>query len=331
MSAARLLSILMLLQAHGRMSAQALAATVEVSIRTVYRDIDQLSAAGVPVYAERGRAGGFQLLEGWRTQLTGLTAAEAQALFLAGLPGPAAELGVAGTLAAAERKLLAALPAGWQEDAQRMSSRFHLDPVGWFQSAPPADHVSIVAEAVWGERRLSMRYESWAGIVEREVEPLGLVLKAGAWYLAASACGEAGTGGEPRTYRLASIRELTISAECFSRPPGFDLGAYWTASTARFEAGVYRGEAVLRVSPRGLERLRGLGPALADAAASGTEAAGADGWARLAVPIESIDHAAQEMLKLGAEAEVLEPAELRQRMAETARRLVALYEEPPAE
>src|ERR1700716_1040743 len=133
MRASRLLSILMLLQTHGRMSAEALAAELEVSIRTLYRDIDQLSAAGVPVYAERGRAGGFQLLDGWRTQLTGLTAAEAQSLFLAGLPGPAAELGLGKVVAAAQLKLLAGLPAGWQVDARRISSRFHLDPVGWFR------------------------------------------------------------------------------------------------------------------------------------------------------------------------------------------------------
>src|SRR5882724_2813273 len=141
MRASRLLSILMLLQAKGRQSAASLAAEFEVSLRTIYRDIDELSAAGVPVFAERGRAGGFQLLEGWRTRLTGLTAAEAQALFLAGLPGPAAELGLAEVMEAARLKLLAALPAGWQADASRVGARFHLDPVGWFRSAVPTDHL----------------------------------------------------------------------------------------------------------------------------------------------------------------------------------------------
>src|SRR5258708_7239263 len=147
MRAGRLLSILMLLQAKGRVSAATLAGEVEVSLRTIYRDIDELSAAGVPVYAERGRAGGFQLLDGWRTRLTGLTALEAQALFLAGLPGPAAELGLAEVMEAAQQKLLAALPAGWQDDASRIGARFHLDPVGWFRFTAPADHLPAIAEA----------------------------------------------------------------------------------------------------------------------------------------------------------------------------------------
>ncbi|MDO8358623.1 MAG: HTH domain-containing protein, partial [Devosia sp.] len=132
MRASRLLSIMMLLQAKGRMSAETLAGDLEVSVRTIYRDIDQLSAAGVPVYADIGRNGGFALLDGWRTRLTGLTAPEARALFLSGLPGPAGELGLGDEVAAAELKLLAALPADWQGEARRMASRFHLDPKGWF-------------------------------------------------------------------------------------------------------------------------------------------------------------------------------------------------------
>jgi predicted DNA-binding transcriptional regulator YafY len=320
--ASRALSILMLLQARGRLSAQALAGELEVSVRTVYRDIDRLSAAGVPVYAERGRAGGFALLDGWRTELTGLTAPEAQALFLAGLPGPASELGLRDAMAAAERKLEAALPAGWQADARRVSSRFHLDPVGWYQAAAPADHLRAVAGAVWSERRLRVRYESWSGVAEREIEPLGLVLKAGVWYLAARA------GGEPRTYRLSNIRQLTVSDERFARPPGFDLARYWAASTERFEAGLYRDAAVVRVSPKGMKRLAALAPAVAEAAARSAAAPDADGWRRVVLPIESVGHAARELLKLGAEVEALAPAALRERLAETARRLAALYAEP---
>jgi len=314
-----LVSLVLLLRRQGRLSASTLARELEVSTRTVLRDIEALSAAGVPVYAERGRDGGFQLLDGWRTRLTGLTALEAQALFLAGLPGPAAELGLAEVMEAAQLKLLAALPAGWQGDASRIGARFHLDPVGWFRGAAPVDHLPAIADAVWNERRLRIRYESWNGIVDREIAPLGLVLKSGIWYLAAA------IGEGRRTYRVSNIRALTVLDESFSRPADFDLAAYWADSTRRFETEIYRDTATLRVSPRGLKQLREMSAAVAEAAARSAEAPDGEGWARLVIPIESIDHAARELVGLGAEAEVLAPAALRERLGETARRLAALY------
>lgn len=309
----------MLLQTRGRMSGQELAAEVDVSLATIYRDIDQLSAAGIPVYAERGRAGGFRLQDGWRTRLTGLTAAEAQALFMAGLPGPASELGLGEVMAAAQLKLVAAMPAEWQADARRMSSRFHLDPVGWFKTVPAQpDHLPAVAAAVWGEQRLKIRYESWNGVSEREIEPLGFVLKAGIWYVVAL------TANELRTYRLSGILELTVLDARFTRPPDFDLARYWTASAQRFEAGLYREAALVRVSPEGFRRLPGLGSAVSAAIESGAHGE-PDGWTRLTIPIESVDQAVRELLRLGAEIEVLEPPELRERLREVARGLAALY------
>src|SRR5579862_4010287 len=172
MQASRLLSILLLLQTRGRMTAQALADEFEVSVRTIYRDVDQLSAAGVPVYADRGRLGGFQLLDGYRTKLTGLTPAEAEALFLSGLPGPAADLGLGEAMAQAQLKLLAALPG--REGAGRIVARFHLDPVGWFRGPERTDHLPALAEAVWNSRTIRIRYESWKDVVDRDLEPLGL-------------------------------------------------------------------------------------------------------------------------------------------------------------
>src|SRR5215472_15726621 len=145
MLASRLLSILMLLQTRGRLSATELARQFEVSVRTIHRDIDQLSAAGIPVYAERGRSGGFQLMDGYRTKLTGLTQAEAETIFLAGLPGPAAQLGLSNLLSAARLKLLAALPANLQRDAERVAARRHLDPVGWFRGPDPLPALQTVA------------------------------------------------------------------------------------------------------------------------------------------------------------------------------------------
>jgi len=325
MRASRLLSILMLLQARGRMSAHALAGEMEVSVRTVYRDIDQLSAAGVPVWADRGRAGGFQLREGWQTRLTGLTEPEAQALFMAGLPGPARDLGLGSAVASARLKVLASLPREWQAEAQRVSSRFHLDPIDWFRIAASTDHLNAVAGAVWDERRLAMRYESWNGMVDRVVEPLGIVLKAGVWYMAARAAGSE----DVRTYRLSNIHALSDPDERFERPAHFDLAAYWQASTERFEKGVYRDTAVARVSPRGLMLLKDWSAAVADAATRTARVAGdVDGWMRVSIPIESIEHAANQLLSLGADVEALEPAALRERVAQTAQRIAALYAPP---
>jgi len=319
MRASRLLSILLTLQTKGRVSAPALAAALEVSVRTIYRDIDHLSAAGVPVWGDRGRQGGFQLKEGWRTQLTGLTAGEAQALFMAGLPGPAKDLGLQDAAASVHLKLIAALPADWQRDAERAASRFHLDPVDWFRGVAPPDHLKTVAAAVWNEQKLRMRYESWTSVREREVDPLGLVLKAGVWYLVAR------QGRELRTFKLAAIQTLQRLAEPFVRPRRFDLVAYWAEATRRFEESVYRGVATLRVSPAGLARLRRFGPLVADAADRSAGVADARGWRRVTVPIESVEHAADEMLKLGAEAEVIEPQALREALRLRAERLLALY------
>ncbi|HEY3949621.1 helix-turn-helix transcriptional regulator [Phenylobacterium sp.] len=324
MQASRLLSILLLLQTRGRMTAQALAEEFEVSIRTIYRDVDQLSAAGVPVYADRGRTGGFQLLDGYRTKLTGLTAAEAEALFLSGLPGPAADLGLGEAMAQAQLKLLAALPARGEQP--RLGARFHLDPIGWFRGAEPIAILPQLAEAVWGSRIIRIRYESWTDTVDRELQPLGLTLKAGVWYLVAAAS-ENGIGGKPRTYRVSAIEALALTEQAFERPVGFDLPAYWNAWAADFEARIQRGQAVLRLSPEGLRRLPRLSAA---AKAMAEETAGppdAQGWVTVTIPIEidSLDHAADEILKLGPHAELLGPPDLRAHMAHIVEEMKGLY------
>ena len=322
MLASRLLSILMLLQSRGRTSASALADALEVSLRTIYRDVDSLSAAGVPIYGGRGRHGGFQLREGWRTQLTGLTAGEARALFMAGLPGPARALGLGEAAASAHLKLLATLPDDWRGDAERVPTRFHLDPVDWFRASPPADHLRLVAEAVWNERRVRMTYESWTAVTERVVEPLGLVLKGSAWYLVARTVRAERRG--PQTFRVGAIRAAALLDERFERPPRFDLASYWSESAQRFEEGIYRDAATLRVSPLGWKRLRSFSPIVAAAAERTAGAPGVDGWRAVTVPIESIDDAAHQMLRLGGEAEVLEPQALREALHATSVRMATL-------
>ncbi len=249
MRASRLLSLLLLLQTRGRLTAGELARELEVSVRTIYRDVESLSAAGVPVYSDRGPTGGYQLLDGYRTRLTGLTPDEAESLFLAGMPGPAAELGLGTVLATAQLKLLAALPPELQSRAGRIGERFHLDAPGWFHEGERLPHLATVADAVWNQRRLHVRYQRWRGEVERTLDPLGLVLKAGAWYLVARA------SGQLRTYRASRILELDVLDERFERPDDFDLATFWDTWSEQFQRRLYRYEVTVRLSPRGLQLL----------------------------------------------------------------------------
>jgi len=308
MLASRLLSTLMLLQTRGRMSAAELAREAEVSLRTVYRDIDQLSAAGIPVYADRGRNGGFQLLDGYRTKLTGLTPGEAETLFLAGLPGPAAELGLGDRLAQAQLKLLAALPAGIGADAQRVAARFHLDPVGWFRAGEPTDSLPTVAQAVWNERMLKLRYRNGGKVYDRVLGPLGLVLKGGVWYLIAQ------SGKSIRTYRAGAISDAQATDDPFMRPADFDLRAHWEQAAHDYEAGVYLETAEVRLSPKGMARLDLLGPFVVETARRTARPDG-DGWSRCSLPVESGDFGLRELMRLGEEMEVVGPPALRERLA----------------
>jgi predicted DNA-binding transcriptional regulator YafY len=330
MRASRLLSLLMLLQTRGRQTAQALADELEVTVRTIYRDIDDLSAAGVPVYGDRGRAGGFQLLDGYRTRLTGMTAQEAESLFLAGLPGPAAELGLGDTLAAAQLKLLAALPEQGRQTASRLNARIHLDPVGWFQEAGKVDILPDIARAVWNEQVIRMRYERWAGIVDRTVEPLGLVLKGGVWYLVARSQVEAGKpAGGPRTYRVSNILAHTVLDRRFTRPAHFDLPAHWQESLQSFEAGLYTGTARVKATAAGLKSLRNLGPAFNERITATLQPADADGWAEADIPLEAVEWTGRQLLGLGLTVEVLSPPELRAHMGEMAAELHRRYQPRP--
>ena len=322
MHASRLLSILLRLQSQGRVSAAALASALEVSVRTIYRDIDALSAAGVPVYAEKGRQGGFQLRDGYRTRLTGLDRPEAESLFLAGVPFAAAQLGLKPALDNMRLKLLAALPDAAQRDAQRVGSRFHLDPVGWFQG--PDEHRCLpeLASAVWSARMVRMRYDSWKGVVERRVAPLGLVLKAGLWYLVAAVDGQA------RTYRVASIETLAIDDEPAVAPPRFELQRYWQRFAADYEARMQSQRARVRAQPAGLRALSRLSHAMAQAVAAAGPADRA-GWHVLEIPIESVDAAVGDLLRLAPDVQALDPPALRSALRRAVKALQTVYGDAP--
>ena len=319
MRASRLLSILITLQAQGTRSARSLADELEVSVRTIYRDVDALSAAGVPIYAERGAGGGFRLLDGYKTRLTGMTRPEAQTLLFAGLPGPATQLGLADAYFASRMKLLASLPADLREEAVRIGARFHLDTAAWNPDEASLDLLPDLARAVWEQHLTHIEYQSWTKQSARMVEPLGLVLKAGVWYLVASA------SSSPLTYRLSQIHSVIVTEAVFERDPGFDLAGYWRQASDDFVARLQKGWARLRVRADRIDRLKLISAAVAQRLEVLPGDPGPDGWREVRIPIESIEHATRELLRFGANVEVLDPPELRASLARAATEMVYLY------
>ncbi|MGC4799164.1 helix-turn-helix transcriptional regulator [Micromonospora saelicesensis] len=321
MRASRLISLLLLLQSRGSMTASELARELEISERTVYRDVLALSAAGVPVYADRGRAGGYRLLGGYRTRLTGLTRDEAEALFLAGLPGPAGEMGLADAVASAELKVLAALPPALRDAPARAGQRFHLDVPGWFRETAPPLWLPELARAVWGDWVVELRYRRGDREATRQVEPYGLVLKSGVWYLVGR------VGDDVRTYRVDRVTGVEVGDEHFDRDEGFDLAGHWREQAGSFLRTMLRAEVAVRLSPAGLRQLRHLvdAPFVYDELVAAASPPDGQGWVVTRVPVESVQVAYHQLLGLGPEVEVLDPPELRQLFAASAERLAALY------
>ncbi|MEV4659176.1 YafY family protein [Micromonospora sp. NPDC049301] len=321
MRASRLISLLLLLQARGSMTAGELARELEVSERTVYRDVLALSAAGVPVYADRGRAGGYRLLGGYRTRLTGLTRDEAEALFLAGLPGPASDMGLADAVAAAELKVLAALPPALRDAPARAGQRFHLDVPGWFRETGPPPSLAELARAVWRDRVVRLRYRRGDREVTRRVQPYGLVLKNGVWYLVGR------VGEDVRTYRVDRVTGVEVGDETFDRDEDFDLAGYWREQAGSFLRTMLRAEVTVRLSPAGLRQLRHLvdAPFVYDEVVAGADGPDRQGWVVTRLPVESVGVAYHQLLGLGPEVEVLDPPELRELFAEAVEKFRALY------
>jgi predicted DNA-binding transcriptional regulator YafY len=316
MRASRLVQLLLFLQTRGRTTAAVLARELEVSERTIHRDVEALSAAGVPIYAERGPHGGIQLIDGYRTRLTGLTGDEAEALFLSGLPGPAAELGLGTVVAAARLKVLAALPSELRVRASRLVERFHLDAAGWFHAGEEVPHLALLAEAVWESRRLEISYRRGDTEVDRTLDPLGLVLKAGIWYLVAT------SEGQVRTYRASRIRSATVGDEPGTRPPEFDLAAYWAESITAYERDAPRVAVTIRIDPAVIGV---LAEALGNQAVRTAEtipAADPDGWVHLRVTADWPDEVPGRLISLGSRAEILDPPEVRERAIILARRML---------
>ncbi|MFG2781612.1 helix-turn-helix transcriptional regulator [Streptomyces prunicolor] len=327
MRAARLIKMVLLLQSRPSMTAAELARELEVSERTITRDAQALSEAGVPVYADRGRVGGYRLVGGYRTRLTGLGRSEAEALFLSGVPGALREMGLEDAASAARLKVSAALMPSLSDASRAAAQRFHLDAPGWFTEPKTPELLPAVADAVWDDRRMVARYRREDSAVERELEPYGLVLKAGVWYL----CARVTAGLDSyRVYRIDRFTAVEPGSERFVRDPDFDLPAFWEERAEQFARSILRAEVVVRLSPDGVRRL----PYAVDPAAAreALEAAGApdtdDWWVTVTLPVESEEVAHSQLAGLGPDVEVLAPESLRARFTDDALRLAALYHRP---
>lgn len=319
MRASRLLALLLRLQHQGPTTAAVLAEELEVSVRTIYRDISSLQAAGVPLWTETGPGGGVRLMDGWSSRIDGLTADEADALMLSGAPVVASELGLGTVVAAAQAKVMATLPPELRGRAARVRERFLLDAPGWFQHDDTPEHLAAIADAVWAGARLDVVYRREAGEVRRRLDPLGLVLKGGIWYLVAA------HRGQPRTYRISRIERVAPLAERFERPDGFDLAGWWAASSSDFDASLLRSTVRVRIDEWAARRLaQHVGHASAAPALAAADPPDGDGWRTLELGVESPQVAATQLMGLGPHVEVLAPDSLRRAMHEAGRQIAAL-------
>ncbi|TQJ87604.1 YafY family protein [Streptomyces sp. SLBN-31] len=322
MRAARLIKMVLLLQSRPSMTAAELARELEVSERTVTRDAQALSEAGVPVYADRGRAGGYRLIGGYRTRLTGLARSEAEALFLSGVPGALREMGLEDAASAARLKVSAALLPSLRDASRTAAQRFHLDAPNWFTEPETPALLPAVADAVWDDRRITARYRGRDAEVERTLEPYGLVLKAGVWYL----CARVAERGTYRVYRIDRFTAVDGGGERFQRDEEFDLPAFWDERAEQFARSILRAEVVVRLTEAGARALPYVvDPASAREALAAAGTPGADGWVTVTLPVESEEVAHSQLAGLGPEVEVLAPPRLRERFAGDAARLAALY------
>jgi predicted DNA-binding transcriptional regulator YafY len=336
----RLLSLVLLLQARGRATAQVIAAELEVSVRTVYRDLEALVAAGVPVLTESGPGGGCRLMQGYRFPLRGLRPDEAEALLILGVPGVLRELGLDAALDAAQRHIR--VTAG--DPDLNGAALVHLDMPRWFGSHEDVPCLRDLARALRSGRRLTFRYRApgeagqvgearragEAGQVgeaePRVVGPLGLVNKAGLWYLVAASSGGVHDRPEVRVFRVARVVSARPLAEPFERPPGFELAAFWRQWSAEFEASRPQVPVTLRASPRALAILVEVFGQAAEPALAAALAPDEHGWRVLTLSFEHERAAAHRLAGFGDQVEVLAPPSVRAGLVATARQILGRYD-----
>jgi predicted DNA-binding transcriptional regulator YafY len=319
MRADRLLSLLMLLETHGKMTARQLAAELEVSERTIYRDITALSSSGVPVYTEDGPGGGISLVEDYKTDLTGLNADEVRALAMLNIPEPLVKLGVARDLKAAMLKLSASLPSVSRADETRTRQRIHLDASWWFEREEPIPHLQTIQQALFQQKKLHLTWREFRADVEQTLAPYGLVAKSNTWYLVAS-----GTD-HLRVLRVSKVIQAQILEETFDYPEDFHLATFWKSWCEDFKKKQLVFSATVKASPELMEHLpRFFGE---HSASILTQAGQPDerGRVTLTLPFESFESARDRILSWGGAVEVLEPLSLRMSVLDFAQQVTKLY------
>lgn len=316
MRASRLIAIVLLMQNNGKMTSKALAEKLEVSERTIIRDMESLCEAGVPVYAERGLHGGWVLSEGYRTNLTGMQADELVSVLLANQSVLLDDLGIAKHYDAAIQKLLAAAPVDVSRGAALARQKIHIDGAGWHQVQESQPFLAIVQEAVWEEKLLRLRYPREDGIAERIVHPLGLVAKRSVWYL----IGEA--GGEKRTYRISRLQDAVMLEERFERPAGFDLADYWEQSMGEFKQSLPKYPALIAIQEDMLARLT---KERYVKIIKSEPCEGRQGWLSARVEFQSVESACEIILSYGSRIQVLEPSALLERVKVEVKAIYGLY------
>jgi len=321
----RLLSILLCLQSHRKMTTSELAARLEVSERTIHRDMEALSTAGIPVYAERGSSGGWTLMDGYRTNLTGLHTDEMMSLLLAHPSQTLSELGLHKEYDSALLKLLASLPQTLQDDAEFVRERIHVDGAGWNTGGNSSAWLPLVQEAVWEAKQLMIHYPSSSqpDVTERTIEPLGLVVKGNAWYVAARTL-----EGTNRTYRISRIEHASKSEQSFDRPADFNLAAYWDASVQNFKTNLPRYEATIQVHSAVLTRIE---YARFATILHKEPVNDKPQWSTARIQFDTLESAASYLLGYGPDAVVIAPQELRDLVLRQAEAIVKAYQETPHE
>ncbi|MBY9081619.1 transcriptional regulator [Paenibacillus sp. HN-1] len=321
MSASRLLTMLLLLQNRGKLTTRELSHLLEISERTVHRDLEALSAAGIPVYAERGRSGGWKLTQGYRTRLTGMKPSELTALLLGADAALLADLGILDDYDAAARKLEAAARPATGEQADQQGDHIHIDGYSWDPSHESVPYLPLIRQAVQENRRIRMQYGRNGDVKERIIEPLGLVAKRGVWYAAASC------EGDIRTYRISRMINAELTEEVFQRAADFDLEAYWEQSVRDFKAALPRYEAELQVRESALHGLRNERYVKVLNACPSVDPE----WIAVAAEFQTLGSAIKIALSYGTDLIATAPSELARQIAATARSIAALYSEDSLE